>query len=392
MNGQYIIYRRDRATGIRDTIVERFTSFSITLHWGELSKFSMKGKTIGEVEVQPGDGIVFYRNREYFFSGIVSTVTIKCSDVASGLKEWSAEGYEDSVIFSNWLAFADPESITFNDGIVDKCEDYAWNRLLYYIRRNMGADALTDREISGLTLPDAANKGQNTESAYRYQELDKVLEEIGKEVDGDDVPNELFPRFVWDPDTGAKSVIIPEQRDMTESIVVAPEFGNIINWTKKETLPSCNAVWVCSGTADDTRLYVYQKDDDSIDKYGRIEKVVTKSDIQVTDDVTQSEVYTLLNAEAKKTLTEGAYKEKFSGTMVETPELQFMSHWRCGDLVSCMIDGHKFQTTIKTVEIAFADGFEQVKPTLGETEHGIFADVFRTLKGLDDRMNKEELS
>lgn len=405
MNGSYQIFRRNRQTGIRETLLERYTEFGITLNWGEISKFSVKGSTVGAVDLEPGDGIVFYRNGESFFCGIVDQVEVSCGNVADGLKSWTAEGYEDSVIFSRCVALADPSEITFADGIVDKTSDYAWNRLLHYIRANMGADALEGRAIDGLTLPAAREIGLNTESAVRFEPLDKVLQTIGSETDEDGVENALFPAFVWSPDTGEKSIEIRRQRDLTGSVTIAPEFGNIINWTRTRTLPKCNAVWVCSGSYDDngteTRLWVYREDEESIAKYGRFEQVVTKSDIKVTEDdpeteedetVTVEDAYVLLENEARKTLEEGAFGEKFSGTMVETPELRFMDDWRCGDLVSCVIDGEKFSTAIKTVEIGFADGYEQVTPTLGECEHGVYAEIFKRLRGLDTRMNKEELS
>ena len=91
-------------------------------------------------------------------------------------------------------------------------------------------------------------------------------------------------------------------------------------------------------------------------------------------------------------LRDGAYKQKFSGTMVETPELRFMDDWKLGDLVNCVIDGESFTTTIKTVEIDYEENVEAVKPTLGEYEKGIFAKVFKGLSGLDTRMKQEELS
>ena len=405
MNGSYMIYRRNRTTGIRDEIIERYTSFSLTLNWGEVSKFSIAGSTVGDVELKPGDGLIFYRNGVHIFSGVVDQVEVSCENVADGLKAWTADGYEDSVIFSRYLAFADPTEVTFADGVVDKIKASAWNRMLHYIRRNMGADALSGRKISGLALPAASQTGQNTESAYRYEALDKVLQEIGSETDENGTENAMWASFVRDPDNGALSVEIVTQRDLTASVTIAPEFGNIINWTKTETLPKCNAVWVCSGSYDDngteTRLWVYREDEDSIAKYGRFESVITKSEIKVTADdpeteedetVTEAEAYSLLENEARAALDEGAYHVKFSGTMVETPELQFMVNWQCGDLVSCVIDGEKFSTTIKTVEIGFADGYEQVTPTLGECEHGVYAEIFKRLRGLDTRMNKEELS
>ena len=395
MNGSYVIWRRNRVTGIKDTLIERFTKFDLTLNWGEVSKFSITGKTIGEVELEPNDGVCFYRNNELLLSGIVTEMEIKCEDTASGLKEWTAYGSEDSIIFSHWVTFADPSSVTFADGLTDKQKGYAYNRLRYYVLYNMGANALANRQLSGLTVTSGQQKGQDTYSAPRFQPLDQVLQEIG-----DEEGNNMYARFVWNPDTGDKSVVIDEQRDMTASITIAPEFGNILDWHKRQTIPTCNAVWVVSAdyesNGNDVRLYVFKKDDTSIAKYGRMEKVVIDSSVKVGTysgkTTTQSEAEALLANKAYEELEDGAYKQKFSGTMVETPQLRFMDDWRVGDLVNCVIDGESFNTTIKTVEVEFSDNFERVKPTLGELEKGIFAKVFTGLSGLDTRMKQEELS
>lgn len=393
MNGSYTIYRRNRTTGIRDTLVQRYTDFTINLNWGEVSKFTITGAGIDIEDIQPGDGLVWYRDGAYFFGGIVEDVEVECSDIAAGFKSWTVSGHEDSILFSRWLAFADPSMVTFAEGVVDKFNDYADARQLHYIRYNMGPYALAGRQLDGLTVPGTASRGNVTRSAYRYEALDRVLQEIGDET------GTIYPRIAWDPETGGKSVVIGVQRDRTD-ILIAPEFSNIASWVRTRTIPTCNTVWVCSGdyevNDEPQRIWVNAEDAASIAQYGRFESVVTAGDIKVGtyDDVTttEAEAYDLLNNEASRALQEGAARTKFTGTMVETPELRFMADWQVGDLVTCIIDGESFATTIKTVEIKYAEGFEAVTPTLGEVEHGEFAEIFRALRGLDTRMREEELN
>jgi len=405
MNGTYTIYKRDPATGIRSEFIERYTEFSLTINWGELSSFSISGATTGAVELAEGDGVCFYRNGAVLLSGIVETVEITCKDTGTGIKEWTAEGRDDSVLFTRWLVSEDGVNTTFNDNIYDKVSDYAWNRMVHYIRRNMGTDSLSWRQIDGLILPAAQNTGQNTESAIRWQPLSDVLYEIAAEVDSNGVPNGLMPRFIWDPETGTKSIRIDTQRDRTD-IIIAPEFCNLGSWTRTLSVPTCNAILVCSATFEDEngkeiRLWVSAEDQASVTKYGRYEQLITASDIKVTEDdpdtpedesISQAEALELLANKARDGLTEGAAKVKFSGTMIETPELRFQDDWICGDLVTCIIDGESFVTSIKTVEIDYANGVESVKPTLGENEHGEFAGIFERLRGLDTRLSKEELN
>ena len=408
MNGTYQIYKRNMETGIREKLIERYTELSVILNWGDMSKFTIKGKTSGDLELDAGDGIAIYRDGEFLLGGIIETLDVNCENVYANLKEWTASGKEDSIVFSQYLVFPNPTNVTFDNEAVDKVTDYADNRQIYYIRRNMGADAMQNRRISGLVIEAGLNRGQSAESAYRYKTVEEVIKEIGKETDDDDVANNIYPKFIWNPLTGVKSVEIQEQRDMTESVILSPDFGNITGWSKSHKLPKCNAVWVVSGEYQDQndanknlRNYTYMEDAESIEKYGRIEKVVTKGDIKVVYadpqkpdivPVSASEVVDLLTKEGKAYLEENAYKEKFTATMVETPELQFMLHWKCGDLVTCMIDGQKFASTIKTVSVDYSNGFEKVKPTIGENDKGQFAELFEQINGLEIRMNTEELS
>ena len=70
---------------------------------------------------------------------------------------------------------------------------------------------------------------------------------------------------------------------------------------------------------------------------------------------------------------------------------KYWKDWKCGDLVSCEIEGENFQAIIKSVEINYEDGMEKVKPTVGEVEQGEFSEIFNWLTGMDSRIATEEL-
>ena len=429
MNGVYQIYKRDSVTGAREKLIQRYTTFTLTLNWGQESKFSIKGETISDIELETGNGILFYRNNELVFAGVVESMTISCDNEASGKKEWTATGKDDNVIFSYRQILPDPEEITFNENIVDKIGEpdeetgeygidaYAYNRILYYIFRNMGEGTIEDRRVPGLIFPGTRSRGTQAMSAYRFKTLAEAIKEIGGEKDDEGKENGMYPQYFWNPENGTKSIIIPyEQRDMTEKVTLSPEFGNVTAWSKTTKMPKFNSLWVCSGTYEvdqeneetheiekvKTRIWVYAEDEDSIAQFGRIEKVLTKSDIKVVEDnpeteeedetVTAEQVNLLLRKEAKKQLEDNSYKKKYTITMVETPELRFWDDWKCGDLVTCVIDGEKFTSTIKTVTITYKNGIESVKPTVGEIELGEFADLFQWITGIDQRLSEEELS
>ena len=525
MNGEYKIFKRNPDTGRRDTLIQRYKEFQLTLNWGEQSKFSIKGEQIGDIEIDSGDYLLFYRNDELLFSGLITEMSVNCDNVMTGQKSWSASGKDDNIIFSNRLIVPDPINMTFHKDYVDKCEDFAYNRLLYYIRRNMGGDATEERQIKGLIMPAMRSVGKWDVSSYRYTVLEGALEAIGSEEFEDD-ENGLYPQFRWNPDTGIKQIIIPFKRDMTDEVVLSPEFGNVTSWSKSSKMPKYNAIWVVSGDYESqedeldwvvrnwiyrtdkelpnkltleeavdkwieehpviededsetqervrptTRIWVYREDSESIAQYGRIEKLVTKSDIKVVypkdddedkkkkndsetssksktleevvlawierrdsgnpkkktleetvrywlkkhediDDededeeeeeeeteededeedkvVTEEEARNLLDNEAVKLLKENAMTVKYKITMAETPDLQFMRDWKCGDLVTCVIDGDKFVSTIETVTITYSHGKEKIKPTVGSIEESEFSAIFKALEGIDTRMSMEEL-
>ena len=133
-----------------------------------------------------------------------------------------------------------------------------------------------------------------------------------------------------------------------------------------------------------------------MERYGRIENVITKSDIRQVDEaedcpaISAAEVRKLLTAEAKAQLQEAAAVEKWTVTMVETDSCRFMTDWQLGDRVKCLIDGSAFESVIESVQIEYAAGFETVTPTIGEVERGLYGDLYKKLHGIDRRLKTEE--
>ena len=488
MNGYYQIYKRDKKTGRKSELIERYTSLTLNLNWGEVGRFTLKGETIDTVDVEIGDYVIICRNYVQIFSGVVTNLSISCSDTATNHKKWTATGKEDSVIFTYRVTVPDPTDMTFHDDYSDTFEGVGYARILHYIRRNLGNESnivkvkdmgeeqdpiiteLVHREIDGLVLPGERTLGNDDISSYRYKALNTALSEIGKEVNPETKEEwGLYPIYVWDSETGEKRIEITQLRDRTKQVLISPVYGNVTSWSKTSSYPKYNALWVVSGSWEEpdqnqkvtkvnedgeeeeeeliatTRIYVYFEDKESIAKFGRIEKVETKSDIKVvkpeedeseeeadggegvTEEkpktitkykrtvihgdndewtlveetneegekeskvVTEEQVRRLLSNEARKLLKENASTVKYKISMVETPELQYWDHWKCGDLVSCDIEGEKFQAIIKSVEITYENGQEKVKPTVGEVEQGEFANIFKWLSDMETRIEVEEL-
>ena len=417
----YDIYKRNPKTGIRTELIQEYESLSLTLNWSKRSKFTITGKAMRYCPLALGDYVVIFRNSQLIFEGLVQEVNVACNDISAETLDWTVSGDDDSVIFDWRIILTDYganknfSDLTFDNETYDKCEDTAYGRLVHYIDSCYGGQTMTSRKISGLSLPDqrdvpTSKRGKTELSAYRLKRLSDVLQEIGKEA-------ELFPKYKWDAVTGAKSVEIPIQADKTNSVVVAPQFGNVTKWSVNRTYPKFNAIWVCSGEYSEKegegdnakeyvkRVWVYSEDTESIKQYGRIESTMTKSDIKITDDnkdteenetLTEQDVIKLLEEEARKALEENRAKEKYSVTIAENEDLLFMRDWKCGDKVKVIIDKDEtgkqkvLYSTIESVSISFSELDEKLRPTIGQIENGIFGDLFETISGIDRRLRNEE--
>ena len=396
MDGNYSIYKRD-PDGTQGDMIPDFTRLIIDIIWGKRSKITIEGVShTGETVLEAGDGVDIFRNGEYFLGGIIDEVDTECTNPGSGVKTWTASGEDDTVLLSRRQILADPMDLTFDQETYDRSEDFSYNRLIHYIYNAAYKGTTRERWIADeLTLPSTREKGTEGVSAYRSIQLTKALTEIGKEDD-------LYPVLTIDPRTGAYTVTIPEARDKTEDIIISPEFGNVTRWSRKDKAPEFNAVWVLSGEFSQGRLYVYAEDEESIATYGRIENIVTRSDIKVWEEesgeeeeeeeehLTEEDVLNILEAEARTQLIDHGVKRTWAVSIIETRDLAFMDTWQVGDLVTCAIDGEKFATQITSAQVTYEKGAETVEPTIGRIERGLFGQLFDMLSGLDDRITRKE--
>ena len=411
MNAVYDIYKLD-TDGIRSDILTRYTVLDGQLNRSKNSQFTISGVCITDVPLKLGDRIAIARDCTQIFSGVVTDLTTSCDDCANNIKSWEAQVEGDAVVLTWRYAFAasagaEPAEIEVAEDVYDKrpnnnnenSTQSALNRMLYYIRKHAGQNAHESRRLVTVAEGDDNTRGTQGRSAYHIKRLSDLVSEIGD-------PDELYP-LVTTNSSGTRVLTVPDTRDRTGSVVVAPEFGNVEAWSVEQRYPEFNACWVISGVCEEdngddtteTRVWVYAEDEASIEQYGRIETVITKGDIKIVLEdpedpevipVTEKEVRKLLEAEARARLQEAAATEKWTITMIETESCKFMTDWQLGDLVKCVINGTSFNAVIETVAINYAAGVETVTPTIGEVENGLYGDLLKTIHGIDRRLKTEE--
>ncbi len=415
MNGEYKVYKRD-AKGLLGDLIDNFTGLELTLKWGAVSKWTLDGVTVGTVPLTAGEGVCIYRNGVYFLGGIATEVSVTCSDPDAGVKQWTVTGEDDTAQLSRRMVLADPKTYSFGGDAYDTAEGFADARMIHYLN-NAGFEGTTrERQFAEeVFLPAPQQMGTEASSAYRSTALNRVLSEIGTD-------DSLYPTVTIDERTGQFRVRIPQPRDMTDTVIISPEFGNVGSWKRTEKPPKFNCVWVVSGDYSEGRVWVYAEDAESVSKYGRIETIVTRSDIAPMDPATETtdgtttettatdttteaadgttteeeqgltvdEVKAVLTAEAQTQLKENGATVSYTIELMETRSLAFMDDWQTGDMVTAVIDGQKFVTQITEVKVTYQKGVETVSPTVGKSERGLFGRVFDLLDGLDRRITQKE--
>lgn len=426
MKGVYTLFLRDE-NGLRGTMIPQFKKLVISLNWMKASKFTISGQSAGEVPLEDGNQIIIYRNGSKFLSGIIEKIEIECKTPDSDVRDWKATGRDLSLIFSWRTVLSDPKEITFEGETYDRIEDTAWNRLMHYIENCIGEGTLWERQLFPLFLPNREEIGETALSNYRNKKLDEVLEEIGNGQD-------LVPYLDRDDKTGEWQVSIFEARDMTNTVYFSPRFGNVLTWKRWSSIPECNAVWVVSGDYSKGRLYVYAEDTESIEHFGRIEKVVSRIDIapwepdeeeeeeepvpepeeepeegeegeeqeeepeEDTEEpeeeeepkLSEEDVRVLLEQEAQTQLNDHGRKNTWTVEAMETQHMAFMDQWRIGDKVTCILDDDRFEAQITNIKITYEKGVEKVEPTIGDVEKGLFGEIFKLIRELDERITEVE--
>jgi len=386
VGAEYTIYKRD-SDGKRGNPIDKFTSLKIEQRWTEPSKWSLDSTGLSRIPVTIGDGIIIYRNGEWFLSGIVEAANEHCNEAEQGIITWHCEGRDMTSLLERRLVLPDPVGLQFDESIQDVLVDSAEGAIRRYVERNAGASAATGRRLGGLTVDAITPDPNGDKRAYRLKTLAKVCAEIGA--------GELSPEITWNPETGVMELEVNARREKADDVVFSPEYGTVISWEIKRKLPKKNAIWAISGGTGADQVVTFSKQDESIAAFGRFEGFIKDSaQVEEAKDgqpaVTTSDVTNILLSKANEELRKNAATETYTVEVREGVNTLFYEHWRCGDRVTCVIDGESIISTIDSVSIVFADDGEKVQATIGDVEKGIFASLFEDIAELQKAVETEQ--
>ena len=405
---QYEIYTKG-ADGKRAGLVRDWTAVSLVFRWNDESKFTLSGSGREACPFKRGTGIVVFRDGEAILSGLASSIESQY-EAATEVWSWSVTGIDDIGLLARRVIYPDPTTADPSTAtataytVTGKLE----TAVLSIIGMNAEeGKALNDRRIPNLTTAVSQGAGDEVTLTSTFDELlDFILTALSD--------SSLGIRETWKPKTGAFEIGIVTAEDRSRNVVFSVENGTLAGWKHTQEAPEAN-VNICRGmeisstaeatasddtTADTETPKVYQwavaSDAESVERWGRIEKYVERSDISTIKDEeagteeTPEETLVRLQKAAAEELLEAEGKESWSLTVTPTDMTAWRTAWNLGDTVAFVADGEKLTAQIAEVKVEFSDAVETVTPTIGTIERGELGEIFDALGNLKRRIRVQE--
>lgn len=402
----YEIYTKG-TDGKRAGLVRDWTAVSLDFRWNDESKFTLSGSGRSACPFKRGTGIVVFRDGEAILSGLASSIESQY-EADTEVWSWSVTGIDDIGLLARRVIYPDPTAADPSTAtataytVTGKLE----TAVLGIIGMNAEeGKALADRRIPNLTTAVSQGAGDEVTLTSTFDEvLDFILTALSD--------SSLGIRETWKPKTGAFEIGIVTAEDRSRNVVFSVENGTLAGWKHVQEAPEANVI-IARGmeiastaeatASDDTTAEtpkVYQwavaSDAESVERWGRIEKYVERSDISTIKDEeagteeTPEETLVRLQKAAAEELLEAEGKESWSLTVTPTDMTAWRSAWNLGDTVAFVADGEKLTAQIAEVKVDFSDAVETVTPTIGTIERGELSEIFDALGNLKRRIRVQE--
>jgi hypothetical protein len=290
-------------------IIPRFNtvgSFALDLPTDcDASRYLIKNKT-GIIVKKDGkpifSGTVLSRNRSFSASGDTMTFS----------------GNDDNAYLSYRLAYP-VISGDFSLGDYDVRTGAAETVMKQYVDVNAGPSApITDRRVFSIEAD--AGLGSIVTGRGRFETLLDLLSSLALNGGG------LGFRVVQVDDQLQFQVYQPS--DKTRSAFFSPLLGNLSAFDYSNDYPEANMIIVGGGGEGASRIIKWKQDNESIVNFGRFESFVDQRNTSDDAELEQS---------VDEALTNGAEKNTFNFTPIDTPQLAFGRDYGLGDKVSVVI-------------------------------------------------------
>lgn len=369
-----VVYVRNTSLQ-RVALVEDFQRLELTCRFNGIGSWTLDVDQSLDAAVAlsaPGCGIEVSYGGTTLLSG---PVTGRKHERDATKNAATISGVSDDV----WLArrLASPQPATFYppySGLAyDARTGVASTVLRGFVGDNAGPSAIGPRQVPGLTMGTDPAVGVSGTWQGRWQPLPELLDEIA-------ITAGLGYRVAQSGTTLLFSVSQPVDR--SGSVRFDLGLGNLAAYTYEAGAPESTYVFVGGSGEGVARVVQEVYDPDAQAMWGRIEKFVDKRDSSVAANLTQA---------GTDELTQHAEQTSLSITPIDTPQMQFGTHYNLGDKVTAVIDGVSVVDVVREVKLTLTpDGARQLVPTIGTPGPKTIFRLFRDVRNLASRMTNLE--
>ena len=369
--------------GKRGQIVDGITEVHLLYRKNEPTKWTLSGAALTGCPINEADEIVIFRNGTVALSGFARQVVVEY-DAATRIYDWEIEGLSDLGKLAHRLTWPNPQVTTPTIGYEYKDTGYFTDVLLTLARVNSALQAQQVRRIPFLDITTLPHYGDSVTIGAEYDEL---LDYIQKQL----ADSNFCIRDKWIGATGLWDVEAYKPRDLSERVIFSVESGSISYWKRTVSAPKGNWLIVKGTTNKETGkdMSVIVSDQDSIDKWGRIELIVNRTDISqivetndqgtVTYTEPWSSVANRLQAAAYEELENASAQVGYELTILDIDRFSYKTDWDVSDIVTIRIGSEELKAQIDEIEVEYGAGIETVTPSIGTFQKGELMTVFDEL-------------
>lgn len=376
---QYEVYTRN-SNGKRGSLIEGIVSIDATFRFNEPVKWQISGAGLDECPLTNGAEIAVFRDGVILFCGFVDE-KIDSYDAMTHIYDWEVSGYSDLGQLSRRLIYADPTDSTPDPDASYSATGTLSTILLNAIKANAADNALNVRQLANLTISTQTPVGDSETIDSKYDALLKFVQDKLKDTD-------IQIRETWNMETGKWDIRITNPQDVSSNVIFSVDNGSISAWERTVTAPEANWLLVTGCEKNGATMSCIVFDAASIASWGRIEAIVSRSDIKRNEDVNESwqSVADRLEAAAYEELEKHSAQFGYKLTTTEINRNNYPDDYDIGSIVAVRIASDEFTAKVEEIRITYEAGVETIVPSVGTMQKGELQSVFSELGTLKEQI------
>ena len=370
MYSDYAIYIRNKDGSFRDRLID-VASVNIIETLNNIGSWTIKSKTPERCPFMVGDGIVIYKDGDYYYSGPAGRIS-ETYDGIDDIYEWTVQGVSDLDYLNRRVCYPDPETGDTSEIAYYTDSGFLSEVVERLINKNMGALAMKPRKEPLYDSVIAVQIGSTCSVKLRFQTL---LKAIQQQLD----IQKFSISTLWNADSDKLSFVLRKSKDLSNLILFSTELNSVESLSYLASAPTGNYI-ISGGQGEQTeRAFAYAQNSESMEQWGRIEYFHDVRSVEADD----------LQNDADVTLEKSAEENiGFSAELnADGSYLRYRTDWNLGDYVGIVAHGQVYIRRIMQAETNLTHEMETVKPIVGTVEKGQLGKILDEINRLRSDMD-----